>query len=192
VPYFTLSSDTTIVSPLCFAYRYSNRLPAALLYLTLLQPIIHLPTLHSALSSAPPTDYAVSSTLLCLAMLQPTFHSALRDGIPTDYPPLYSACRYSNRLPLSGVTPTDSSVVGDLNVPFLVVHGAEDDTVPVAAGKSLATALSSVSLSSSSEHSSSSAKVEFVTVERARHLVMMEQPEEVARAVWKFLRPLLR
>jgi pimeloyl-ACP methyl ester carboxylesterase len=81
------------------------------------------------------------------------------------------------------------AVVGDF--PVLVVHGAEDVIVPVAAGKSLATALSSISLSSSSEHSSSSAKVEFVTVERARHLVMMEQPEEVARAVWKFLRPLL-
>jgi pimeloyl-ACP methyl ester carboxylesterase len=89
---------------------------------------------------------------------------------------------------------SDSSV--NFDVPVLVVHGAEDVIIPLAAGKSLARALSSVSLSSSSSSgqssSSSSANVvEFVTVERARHLVMMEQPEEVARAVWKFLRPLL-
>jgi pimeloyl-ACP methyl ester carboxylesterase len=81
----------------------------------------------------------------------------------------------------------------DLDVPILVVHGAEDAIIPVAAGRSLASALSSVSLSSahSTEHTSgATSKVEFVTVERARHLVMMEQPDEVARAVWKFLRPL--
>jgi pimeloyl-ACP methyl ester carboxylesterase len=84
----------------------------------------------------------------------------------------------------------------DLDVPILVVHGAEDAIIPVAAGQSLATALSSsLSASGESEHASeksqqAASKVEFVTVERARHLVMMEQPDEVARAVWKFLRPL--
>jgi pimeloyl-ACP methyl ester carboxylesterase len=93
-----------------------------------------------------------------------------------------------------------------LDVPILVVHGAEDAIIPVAAGRSLATALSSPLSSeqqseskaghSNSEQQSSAAvaaatgRVEFVTVERARHLVMMEQPDEVARAVWKFLRPL--
>jgi hypothetical protein len=36
--------------------------------------------------------------LLCLAILLPTLRSALPVDIPTDYPPLYSACRYYNRL----------------------------------------------------------------------------------------------
>jgi pimeloyl-ACP methyl ester carboxylesterase len=78
----------------------------------------------------------------------------------------------------------------DSNVRLLVV---QDAIISVAAGRSLAKSLSSVS---SSAHSSEDAQslptssVEFVTVERAKHLVMMEQPDEVARAVWKFLRPL--
>jgi pimeloyl-ACP methyl ester carboxylesterase len=107
---------------------------------------------------------------------------------------------HRNHVWYAGLSKSSSALVGDLDVPVLVVHGAEDVIVPIAAGKSLATALSSISSSSSSGqsgHSSTSgqsaaaANVEFVTVERARHLVMMEQPEEVARAVWKFLRPLL-
>lgn len=78
-----------------------------------------------------------------------------------------------------------------------MVHGADDVIIPVAAGRSLATSLSTISSTQQSEHASeesaaatSSKVVDFVTVERARHLVMMEQPEEVARAIWKFLRPL--
>jgi pimeloyl-ACP methyl ester carboxylesterase len=85
--------------------------------------------------------------------------------------------------------------VFDLGVPILVVHGAEDAIIPVAAGRSLAQSLSSVSSADQTAHLSEqqwlpTSNVEFVTVERAKHLVMMEQPDEVARAVWKFLRPL--
>jgi pimeloyl-ACP methyl ester carboxylesterase len=61
----------------------------------------------------------------------------------------------------------------------------------MAAGRSLAQSLSSVSPSADqSEHAQQSvtSNVEFVTVERAKHLVMMEQPDEVAQAIWKLNR----
>jgi pimeloyl-ACP methyl ester carboxylesterase len=107
--------------------------------------------------------------------------------------------KWFNLLDTVVVPTTTTTTEGFLDVPILVVHGAEDAIIPVAAGRSLATALSSVSSSEQSgQHSeqssvvanSTTSNVEFVTVERARHLVMMEQPDEVARAVWKFLRPL--
>jgi pimeloyl-ACP methyl ester carboxylesterase len=79
---------------------------------------------------------------------------------------------WADQWALSPVPSTDTKTA--LLGKVLVVHGAEDAIIPVAAGQSLANALSA----------------DFVTVERARHLIMMEQPPVVARHVFQFLRPL--
>jgi hypothetical protein len=85
VLYSTLSSYTTTDSPLCFACRYSNRLSAALLCLSIPQL-----TIRSALSGDTPTDYPLyqRDSLLSLASLQPTIICAL----------LYLAIPYYNQL----------------------------------------------------------------------------------------------
>jgi hypothetical protein len=72
-----------------------------MLCLPILQPII-----RSGLSGDPPAEYPMCSTLdgdtttdypLCLSILQPTFRFAFSVVTTTDSP-LYSTCRYYNRL----------------------------------------------------------------------------------------------
>jgi hypothetical protein len=116
----TLSSDATTNSPLSFAWRYSNRLSAALLCLSILQLTIcstdyplcslwrysnRLSTVHfsvwryhnrvSALLCLSILVQPTIHALLCLLILQSTIRSTLPVDITTGYP-LYS---------LSGVTP---------------------------------------------------------------------------------------
>jgi hypothetical protein len=105
--------------PLYCLFRYSNRL-CCVLCSTLLCSAIPQPTL----ACLQPTMLCalLCSAMLCLAILQPTLRSVLPVDITTDYPPLYSACRYCNRLSallspvllhptirsaFSGATPTD-------------------------------------------------------------------------------------
>jgi hypothetical protein len=52
-----------------------------------------------------PTDFAVGSSLICLAMLQPTLRSTLPVDIPTDYPCL-SILQLTIRFAVSSDTPT--------------------------------------------------------------------------------------
>jgi hypothetical protein len=89
----TLSSDTTTNCLLCSACRYYSRLSAALLCLSILQLTIHstdypLCSLWHYSTDYPitPTDYAMCSTLLCIAILQTTILCTLPADITTDHP----------------------------------------------------------------------------------------------------------
>lgn len=60
----------------------------------------------------------------------------------------------------------------NIHVPCLVIHGRADKVIPVAGGQHLA--------------GISGAKL--LIVERASHQVMEEQPQQVAEAIWEFLK----
>jgi hypothetical protein len=91
VIYSTLSNDNKPDSPLCFVCRYSKRLSAALLCLSILQ----LP-IRSALSGDTPNDYPLyrRSALISLGLLQPTvccellslvkLHPIIQSTLPVD------------------------------------------------------------------------------------------------------------
>ena len=65
---------------------------------------------------------------------------------------------------------------GILHVPTLIIHGADDGVIPVACGQHLQNTLP---------------KSELIVIDRARHLVMVEQPDQTAKEVYAFLEKLL-
>jgi abhydrolase domain-containing protein 8 len=67
---------------------------------------------------------------------------------------------------------TVEEATSNIRVSCLVIHGREDKVIPVEGGQHLADIV----------------KGKLLMVERASHQVMEEQPEQVAEAVWEFLK----
>lgn len=68
--------------------------------------------------------------------------------------------------------PDSTGLLGDITVPTLVVHGAEDEVAPPLVARAMAARIPGA---------------RYVEVAGAGHLAPLEQPEQVTRALREFL-----
>lgn len=102
-------------------------------------------------------------------------HVALKEAIRSDSNAndMRVAQAYHRHMEWAGEDHVKNSIAALGNVPTLILHGADDGVIPVECGQHL--------------HNLLLPKSEFVVIDRASHLVMIEQPDRAAQEAFAFI-----